>query len=233
MDMTGEYRIPAPREKVWEALNDPDVLRASIPGCQSLEKVSDNEYSARVIAKVGPVKSTFNGGVTLSNINPPESYTISGEGKGGAAGFAKGGADVRLKEEGPEETVLTYNAKADVGGKLAQLGSRLIDGTAKKMADEFFSNFKNQVTGAAPTAAPAEAAPIEAPAAAAAPERPAEPRPADARPAAAADRAPVATGRAGGAESLGDASMQGLLQNKFVWAGGAILLLMIIILLFR
>jgi carbon monoxide dehydrogenase subunit G len=221
MDMTGEYRIPAPRQKVWEALNDPDVLRASIPGCQSLEKVSDNEYSARVTAKVGPVKSTFNGGVTLSNINPPESYTISGEGKGGAAGFAKGGADVRLKEEGPEETVLTYNAKADVGGKLAQLGSRLIDGTARKMADEFFSNFKNQVTGAAPAAAPA----VEAPPAAA--------QPAEARPAAtAADRAPVATGRARG-EGLGDASMRSLLQNRFIWAGGAILLLMIIILLFR
>ena len=140
MDMTGQYRIPAPREQVWAALNDPATLKASLPGCESLEKVSDHEFAATVVAKVGPVKAKFNGNVTLSNLNPPESYTISGEGKGGAAGFAKGGADVRLTEEG-DITVLTYTAKADVGGKLAQLGSRLIDGTAKKMADEFFDNF--------------------------------------------------------------------------------------------
>ena len=152
MDMTGEYRIPAPREQVWAALNDPATLKASLPGCQSLEKVSDQEFAATVVAKVGPVQAKFNGNVTLSNLNPPESYTISGEGKGGAAGFAKGGADVRLLEEG-EVTVLTYTAKADVGGKLAQLGSRLIDGTAKKMADEFFNNFSKQVAGPAPAAA--------------------------------------------------------------------------------
>ncbi|MDX1541821.1 MAG: carbon monoxide dehydrogenase subunit G, partial [Geminicoccaceae bacterium] len=161
MDMSGEYRIPAPRQKVWEALNDPDVLKASIPGCQSLEKVSDDQFDAKVTAKVGPVKATFNGSVRLSDINPPESYTISGEGKGGAAGFAKGGADVRLNEDGADETVLTYTAKADVGGKLAQLGSRLIDGTAKKMADEFFSNFRTQVTGEAPEASVAAAADAE------------------------------------------------------------------------
>ena len=156
MDMTGEYRIPAPREQVWAALNDPETLKASLPGCQSLEKVSDREFAATVVAKVGPVQAKFNGNVTLSNLNPPESYTISGEGKGGAAGFAKGGADVRLLEEG-EVTVLTYTAKADVGGKLAQLGSRLIDGTAKKMADEFFNNFSRQVAGPAPAPAPAPA----------------------------------------------------------------------------
>lgn len=161
MDMTGEYRIPAPRERVWAALNDPEVLKASLPGCQSLEKLSDHEFAATVVAKVGPVQAKFNGNVTLSNLNPPESYTISGEGKGGAAGFAKGGADVRLIEEG-EVTVLTYTAKADVGGKLAQLGSRLIDGTAKKMADEFFENFSKQVAG--PVAVPeAAAAPEEIP----------------------------------------------------------------------
>ena len=168
MDMTGEYRIPAPRERVWAALNDPDVLRASIPGCQSLDKVSEREFAARVTAKVGPVKSTFNGNVTLSNINPPEGYTISGEGKGGAAGFAKGGADVHLREDG-EETVLTYTAKADVGGKLAQLGSRLIDGTARKMADEFFANFRDQVAGPAPAPEPA-LEPVPAPGPAPAPE---------------------------------------------------------------
>jgi uncharacterized protein len=204
MDMTGEYRIAATREKVWAALNDPDVLRASIPGCQSLDKVSDNEFAARVVAKVGPVKSTFNGHVTLSNINAPESYTISGEGKGGAAGFAKGGADVRLKEEGGE-TLLNYNAKADVGGKLAQLGSRLIDGTAKKMADEFFANFQQQVTGPAP-APEAPAAPVPAPGEVAEGEAP-PPRPGPAAPS--------------------------LMENKFVWAAAAIVVLMLIILLFR
>jgi uncharacterized protein len=146
MDMTGEYRIPAPREQVWAALNDPEILKASLPGCESLERVSDREFAATVAAKVGPVRAKFNGQVTLSDLHPPESYRISGEGKGGAAGFAKGGADVRLIEEAAAVTVLTYTAKADVGGKLAQLGSRLIDATAKKMADEFFENFRRQLT---------------------------------------------------------------------------------------
>ena len=146
MDMSGEYRIPAPREKVWAALNDPETLKASLPGCESLEKVSETEFVATVVAKVGPVKAKFNGNVGLTNLNPPESYTIAGEGKGGAAGFAKGSADVRLTEAGANATVLVYTARADVGGKLAQLGSRLIDGTAKKMADEFFDNFRQQLT---------------------------------------------------------------------------------------
>jgi carbon monoxide dehydrogenase subunit G len=196
MDMSGEYRIPAPREQVWAALNDPETLKASLPGCQSLEKLSDREFAATVVAKVGPVQAKFNGNVTLSNLNPPESYTISGEGKGGAAGFAKGGADVRLLEEG-EVTVLTYNAKADVGGKLAQLGSRLIDGTAKKMADEFFNNFSRQVAGPAPAAAPAPAPALEVP------------------------------------EAAPPAAPESLLQNKFVWASAAIVILMIVALLFR
>ena len=160
MDMTGEYRIPAPREQVWAALNDPAILKASLPGCESLERVSDHEFAATVAAKVGPVRAKFNGQVTLSDLNPPESYKISGEGKGGAAGFAKGGADVRLVEESAAVTVLSYTAKADVGGKLAQLGSRLIDATAKKMADEFFENFRRQLT--APEAAPEAAAVPEA-----------------------------------------------------------------------
>ena len=160
MDMTGEYRIPAPREQVWAALNDPEILKASLPGCESLERVSDQEFAATVAAKVGPVRAKFNGQVRLSDLNPPESYKISGEGKGGAAGFAKGGADVRLAEESAAVTVLSYTAKADVGGKLAQLGSRLIDATAKKMADEFFENFRRQLT--APEAAPEAAAALEA-----------------------------------------------------------------------
>jgi carbon monoxide dehydrogenase subunit G len=158
MDMTGEYRIPAPREQVWAALNDPAILKASLPGCESLERLSDHEFAATVAAKVGPVRAKFNGQVTLSDLKPPESYQISGEGKGGAAGFAKGGADVRLTEDGAE-TVLSYTARADVGGKLAQLGSRLIDATAKKMADEFFENFRNQLTPPEVAAAPAAAAP--------------------------------------------------------------------------
>jgi carbon monoxide dehydrogenase subunit G len=165
MDMTGEYRIPAPRQQVWAGLNDPQILKASLPGCESLERVSDQEFAATVVAKVGPVRAKFNGQVTLSNLNPPESYKISGEGKGGAAGFAKGGADVRLIEESAELTVLTYTAKADVGGKLAQLGSRLIDATAKKMADDFFENFRRQLAGPEPEAMPAaEAAPEAVPA---------------------------------------------------------------------
>jgi carbon monoxide dehydrogenase subunit G len=151
MDMTGEYRIPAPRDKVWAALNDPAMLKAALPGCESLEKLSDTEFAAVVVAKVGPVKAKFNGNVALSNLNPPQSYTIAGEGKGGAAGFAKGGAEVQLSEDG-DATILRYAAKADVGGKLAQLGSRLIDGTAKKLADEFFDNFRQQLTPAAPEA---------------------------------------------------------------------------------
>ncbi|WP_300006977.1 carbon monoxide dehydrogenase subunit G [Pseudonocardia sp.] len=144
MDMSGEIRIPAPREVVWKALNDPDVLKASIPGCETLERTADDAFSAKVKAAVGPVKATFTGDVKLTDINPPESYTISGEGKGGAAGFAKGGAEVKLTEDG-DETVLSYEVKATVGGKLAQIGSRLIDSTARKMADKFFANFTEQV----------------------------------------------------------------------------------------
>src|SRR5690606_32718951 len=136
MELKGEYRIPAPRETVWQMLNDPAVLKACITGCEELEGTPAEGFSARVTTKVGPVKATFNGAVTLSNVNPPESYTISGEGKGGVAGFAKGGADVHLREDGAE-TVLTYTASAQVGGKLAQLGSRLIDSTARKLADQF------------------------------------------------------------------------------------------------
>jgi carbon monoxide dehydrogenase subunit G len=158
MEMTGEYRIPAKREEVWRALNDPEVLRACIPGCQELTKTSDEAMNAKVVAKVGPVKATFVGNVTFSNVNAPESYTISGEGKGGVAGFAKGGADVRLAEDG-DETILTYAVKAQVGGKLAQLGSRLIDTTAKKMADEFFGAFAAHLSGDEPTMASAPLTP--------------------------------------------------------------------------
>ena len=150
MELKGEYRIAAPRDQVWVMLNDPDVLRECIPGCESLEGSAADGFSARVTTKVGPVKATFTGSVALTNVNPPESYRISGEGKGGVAGFAKGGADVHLAADGAE-TVLTYSANAQVGGKLAQLGARLIDSTAKKLADQFFACF------AAKAGAPAEA----------------------------------------------------------------------------
>lgn len=140
MDMQDSQRIAAPRAVVWAALNDPDVLKACIPGCDSIEKLGENELQAHVTLKIGPVKASFSGKVTLSNIDPPKGYTISGEGQGGAAGHARGGADVRLEEEG-EETVLHYTVRAEVGGKIAQLGSRLIDATAKKLAGEFFERF--------------------------------------------------------------------------------------------
>ena len=148
MEMNGQERIAAPRQLVWESLNDPEILRECIPGCQALEKSSDTEMSATVKVKIGPVSATFSGEVTLENINAPESYTISGEGKGGIAGFAKGGADVKLTEEGAE-TLLSYDVKAQVGGKIAQLGSRLIDSTSKKLAGQFFSKFNEVVSAKA------------------------------------------------------------------------------------
>ncbi|WP_419907460.1 SRPBCC family protein [Hoeflea sp.] len=148
MEMHGEERIAASREVVWAALNDPEVLKQCIPGCQSLEMTGDNEMSATVKLKIGPVSATFKGTVLLENIQAPESYTITGEGKGGIAGFAKGGADVALREDGTD-TVLTYDVKAQVGGKLAQLGSRLIDSTSKKLASQFFTSFGESVEGQA------------------------------------------------------------------------------------
>ncbi len=155
MDLSGEYRIPAPRERVWAMLNDPDVLRQCIPGCEELEKTADNAFSARVTIRVGPVKATFNGNVTLENINAPEGYTITGEGKGGVAGFASGGADVHLAEDG-DVTILTYTANARVGGKLAQLGSRLIDSTSRKLADQFFTKVAEMAGGKPEGEVPAE-----------------------------------------------------------------------------
>src|SRR4051812_19105988 len=154
MDMTGEYRISAPRSRVWEALNDPEILKQCIPGCEEIQKQSDTEMTARVVAKVGPVKAKFAGKVTLSDIDPPNGYTITGEGSGGAAGFGKGGAKVNLVEDGAD-TVLSYTASAQVGGKLAQIGSRLIDSTARKMADDFFARFTQVVGQPSETAAEA------------------------------------------------------------------------------
>ena len=144
--MSGEYVIPAPRQAVWEALNDPDILKQCIPGCDEINKTSDTSFEAKVTAKVGPVRAKFGGKVQLTDIDPPNGYTISGEGTGGAAGFAKGGAKVSLSDD-PEGTRLAYTVDATVGGKLAQIGSRLIDSTAKKMANEFFGKFAEIVSG--------------------------------------------------------------------------------------
>lgn len=160
MEMSGEFRIPAPKEKVWAALNDPEILRQSVPGCQSITKLSDTAMEGAVTASVGPVKATFKGSVVLSEVNAPNSYTLTGQGKGGAAGFVKGVAKVSLSEEGGA-TVLRYSSEASVGGKLAQIGQRLIDGAAKKLSEEFFGNF-SKILGAVPgeeTALPAEKKP--------------------------------------------------------------------------
>jgi carbon monoxide dehydrogenase subunit G len=146
MKMTGEEVIAAPRQLVWDALNDPEILKQCITGCEEVKKKSDKEFDARVTAKVGPVKATFTGNVKLSKLNPPRSYVISGEGKGGVAGFAKGGATVRLSDTGDHATKLAYDVDAQVGGKLAQIGSRLIDSTAKKMAADFFRKFNKTVS---------------------------------------------------------------------------------------
>ncbi|MCG8558822.1 MAG: carbon monoxide dehydrogenase subunit G [Hyphomicrobiales bacterium] len=150
MELNGQQTIKASRDAVYEALNNVDVLKQCVPGCESLEKTSDTEMSAVVALKIGPVKAKFNGAVTLTNLNAPESYTIVGEGSGGAAGFAKGSADVTLSEQG-DETLLDYQVKADVGGKLAQLGNRLIDSTAKKLSNEFFVKF-GEIVEAGPEA---------------------------------------------------------------------------------
>lgn len=161
MEMTGERQIAASRAKVWAALNDPDVLKQCIPGCETLEMQSPTDMTARVKLAIGPVRATFNGKVKLSDLDPPNGYRISGEGQGGVAGYAKGGAVVRLSDTAGG-TLMHYDVKADVGGKLAQLGGRLIDSTAKKLADEFFEKFAAVVGGGgAPAAASSEAAPVK------------------------------------------------------------------------
>jgi uncharacterized protein len=203
MDMTGEFRIPAPRQKVWAALNDPEILRQSIPGCEEVEKISDTELAAKVMAKVGPVKARFGGKVVLSELNPPTSYKITGEGTGGGAGFAKGGATVRLADDG-DGTRLSYVVEAHVGGKLAQIGSRLIDATARKMAEDFFTRFAALVGG--PPAAAAGAAPA-----------------AEAAPAAAAPAAATPT----------PAAAPGLRLPPFVWVIGLAVVVALILYLFN
>ncbi|MEO1223414.1 MAG: SRPBCC domain-containing protein [Pseudomonadota bacterium] len=249
MDMSGQQVIPTDRETVWQGLNDAEILRQSIPGCESIDKQSDTEMTAKVTAKVGPVKAKFTGAVTLSDLNPPESYRISGEGKGGAAGFAKGGADVKLEEvEGG--TLLSYEVHANVGGKLAQLGGRLIEGTAKRMAGEFFDNFAKAVapdavspepetaeTPPAPEPEP-EAAPVGEPMPefATATSEPVQPEPA-AMDAASADvqpepgtpvvEPPAAEQTAPAPEPEAGQSSPGL--NPIIWIGGLVVIVVAII----
>src|SRR5438552_3880162 len=147
MEMSGEQLVPAPQKAVWDALNDPEMLKACVPGCESIEKSGDNAYQVLMVARVGPVSAKFKGKLTLSDIKPPDSYSLSFEGQGGPAGFAKGGAHVRLAPEG-DSTKLSYDVKASVGGKLAQIGSRLVDAAARKVADDFFRTFNAKVGAA-------------------------------------------------------------------------------------
>ena len=148
MEMAGERQIAATREVIWAALNDPEVLKACIPGCEAIEQLSPTEMKAVVKVKIGPMSAKFDGAVTLSDLDPPRGYTISGSGTGGAAGFAKGGATVRL-EESESGTLLSYAVQAQVGGKMAQVGARLIDATAKSLADQFFTRFAQSIDGPA------------------------------------------------------------------------------------
>jgi carbon monoxide dehydrogenase subunit G len=223
MDMNGEYQIAAPRQRVWEALNDPEILRQCIPGCEEIVKVSDVEWTAKVTAKVGPVKAKFGGKVTLSDLDPPNGYTITGEGTGGAAGFAKGGAAVKLVDQGAG-TLLTYTVKAQVGGKLAQIGSRLIDGASRKMAEEFFGNFAAKLGAPPAEVAAGDGAEIRIAAIAtaeidalddAAPAEAARPAPIMAEP----PRAPTPK-RAGGRLS------------PLVWVGGLVIVVIVILIAF-
>lgn len=203
MKMTGEEVIAAPRQAVWDALNDPEILKQCITGCEEVKKKSDKEFEAKVTAKVGPVKASFIGDVKLSKLNPPRSYVISGEGKGGVAGFAKGGATVRLSDTGDSATKLSYDVDAQVGGKLAQIGSRLIDSTARKMAADFFKKFNKIVSESAevtemtkqPTAKKAPAKKSASKAAKAAASKPAETK-AAAKPAAKAAKATAKASKA-------------------------------------
>ncbi len=160
MEQTGEYRIQAGLDEVWAGLNDPEVLARCIDGCQTMEKVSDERFDASVKAKIGPVSATFQAELELTDVNPPSAYTLNASVKGGAAGFGKGTAQVNLAEdeESPGATLLRYQVKGNVGGKLAQVGSRLIDGAARKMADDFFAAFGEEVSGEAPVATAEEAA---------------------------------------------------------------------------
>ena len=235
MKMNGEFRVPTDRETVWRALNDPEVLKDCLPGCQEIEKTSNTEMTATLVIKVGPVKATFAGGVTLSDLDPPNGYTLSGQGQGGPAGFASGEARVRLVADGGE-TVVQYECDAKVGGKLAQIGSRLIDSTAKKLAKQFFDSFAGKLGGgeeggedeaAVPASAAAEPPPEAAPA---------EPAP-SAPEASATDAgdapAPAEPGEptAAAPPPLAPAALRAGLPTA-VWAGAVVVVAVVLILVF-
>ncbi|MFO1161233.1 MAG: carbon monoxide dehydrogenase subunit G [Reyranellaceae bacterium] len=214
MEIKGEYKIAAPRDKVFAALNDPAVLKDCIPGCESLDKVSDTEMKAKVRLRIGPVSASFTGKVTLSDIDPPNGYKITGEGQGGAAGFAKGGAVVALADDAGA-TTLTYNVDAQVGGKIAQVGARLIDGTARKLADEFFGKFATTV-GTPPV--------VEATAPAAAPGGASPPSPSASTASAAAVAAPQPSSSAAPTASSSAATQRGYRHWLIIGIGAAILI---------
>ena len=233
MKMNGEFRVPTDRETVWRALNDPEVLKACLPGCQEIEKTSETEMTATLTIRVGPVKATFAGGVTLSDLDPPNGYTLTGQGQGGAAGFASGEARVRLVED-DGATVVQYECDAKVGGKLAQIGSRLIDSTAKKLAKQFFDSLAESLGGGEDAGDAVEA---EAETEAAAPEPEAASAPAD------PVESPARPAEEGGAAAQGDAAAEasppppapaaqrpGL--PTAVWAGAVVVIVVILILSF-
>ena len=231
MKMNGEIRIPTDRETVWRALNDPEVLKDCLPGCQEIEKTSETEMTATLVIKVGPVKATFTGGVTLSDLDPPNGYTISGQGQGGAAGFASGEAKVRLVADGGE-TVVQYDVDAKVGGKLAQIGSRLIDSTAKKLSKQFFDSLAEKLGGGEDAEVEDAAEPEPEPAAPAQPEPPADPSPPSPEPAAPpADAAQEdAPAEAAGPPLAPAAQRMGL--PTAAWVGAVVVVAVVLILVF-
>ena len=234
MKMNGEFRVPTDRETVWRALNDPEVLKDCLPGCQEIEKTSETEMTATLTIKVGPVKATFAGGVTLSDLDPPNGYTLSGQGQGGPAGFASGEAKVRLVEEGAE-TVVQYEVDAKVGGKLAQIGSRLIDSTAKKLSKQFFDSLAETLGGGEKAEAEDAAAPEPEPAAAAESDQqvdPAPPSPEPEPPAAQPAEAPAegAAAEAAGPPLAPAAQRMGL--PTAAWVVGVVVVAVVLILVF-